>query len=298
MPNRPMDAGSAVVETNLHAPPFAAMSAQSLLGQPESPQPRDGPRTPSDGFYREMAPVPELRSHVKCIWYHRVRASRELAIEAVRVLPDGCIDIVWLNGQLRVVGPDKKVRMAQLPVGTTIAGLRFRPGVAPVALGVPANALVNHRVPLGDLWNSDVDPIEDQLHEAHSLQEATDHLQSVVLYRLRRAPQVDQLVQRLVVAIEGGLGGRRRSIAHVADSFGIGERQLLRRCESAIGYGPKTLERILRLQRFLTLAQHAPLGSLTRVARDLGYADQPHMTRDIVRIAGVPPSALVADRRV
>ena len=76
-------------------------------------------------------------------------------------------------------------------------------------------------------------------------------------------------------------------------ALGIGDRQLRRRFLDAVGYGPKTLERILRFQRFLRLAQDD--GDLARLALDAGYADQAHLTRECTRLAGLPPAALLAE---
>ena len=38
-------------------------------------------------------------------------------------------------------------------------------------------------------------------------------------------------------------------------ALGVSERQLRRRFADAVGYGPKTLARVLRFQRFLALAR-------------------------------------------
>ncbi len=75
---------------------------------------------------------------------------------------------------------------------------------------------------------------------------------------------------------------------------GIGDRQLRRRFADAVGYGPKTLQRILRFQRFLALAEREAAPDLARLALDAGYADQAHLTRETRRLAGIPPAALLA----
>lgn len=46
------------------------------------------------------------------------------------------------------------------------------------------------------------------------------------------------------------------TVPAMADAIGLSQRQLHRRCVGAFGYGPSTLRRILRLQRFLRLARH------------------------------------------
>ena len=76
----------------------------------------------------------------------------------------------------------------------------------------------------------------------------------------------------------------------LAADLGLSERQLRRRCHAAAGYGPKTLQRVLRFRRFLAVAN----GDLARAALDAGYADQAHLTRECTRLAGRPPAALLA----
>jgi hypothetical protein len=49
---------------------------------------------------------------------------------------------------------------------------------------------------------------------------------------------------------------------------------------------------VLRLQRFLRLARRG--GDLARLAAEAGYADQPHLTRESARLAGLPAAALLA----
>src|SRR2546423_1333252 len=81
-------------------------------------------------------------------------------------------------------------------------------------------------------------------------------------------------------------------VAALAADLGASERQLNRRCLAALGYGPKTLHRILRLRRFLALAR-ASAATLAAVAADAGYADQAHLARDCQSLAGLPPSRLL-----
>ena len=83
-------------------------------------------------------------------------------------------------------------------------------------------------------------------------------------------------------------------MAELARQAGLSERQLHRRCVPAFGYGPKTLDRILRLQRFLALGRAEPGAGLARLAADAGYADQAHLGRDCRALAGATPAQLLA----
>jgi AraC-like DNA-binding protein len=80
----------------------------------------------------------------------------------------------------------------------------------------------------------------------------------------------------------------------LAAHMGMSERTLRRLCLDAFGYGFKTLNRVLRFQRFMGLGTQSFKGSLAEVAARAGYADQAHMTREVQRMSGISPGQLVA----
>jgi AraC-like DNA-binding protein len=81
------------------------------------------------------------------------------------------------------------------------------------------------------------------------------------------------------------------SAAAIADRVGLSTRQLHRRSRVAFGYGVKTLQRILRLQLALELARDG--ARLADAAARAGYADQPHLAREMRDLAGVPATQLL-----
>jgi len=84
-------------------------------------------------------------------------------------------------------------------------------------------------------------------------------------------------------------------VADLPALIGLGERQLRRRFQVAVGYEPKRLARILRLQRLLALAGRTPAGRgrLAALALAAGYADQAHMARECATLAGLAPGLLL-----
>ncbi len=76
--------------------------------------------------------------------------------------------------------------------------------------------------------------------------------------------------------------------------MGLSERTLHRRCLDAFGYGFKTLDRVLRFQRFFRLAARPEKHNLADIAAHLGYADQAHMTREVQRMSGATASEFLA----
>ena len=114
----------------------------------------------------------------------------------------------------------------------------------------------------------------------------------------RRLPPPDA-IDPVVRAAAVGAARPRTPVEALGAGLGIGERQLRRRFDDAVGYGPKTLQRVLRFQRFLALAEAERTAGgadpdLARLAFAAGYADQAHLTRECTRLAGLPPAALLA----
>jgi AraC-like DNA-binding protein len=70
------------------------------------------------------------------------------------------------------------------------------------------------------------------------------------------------------------------------------------RFDEAVGYGPKVMQRIMRLQLLLWLAsrERMPHPPLVRLAHAAGYSDQPHMTREVRALTGVSPRELLLER--
>ncbi|MER5968275.1 helix-turn-helix domain-containing protein [Streptomyces sp. NPDC002055] len=200
-----------------------------------------------------------------------------------RVLPDGCTDLIVIGGELVVAGPDTRAHLATGLPGTRYLGLRFPPGRGPALLGVPADELRDRRVPLGALWSGrEARVLAEQVVEADDPAEV---LARIAADRQRTSPPPDPLVTALVPALRAG-----EPVAAVAAAAGLGERQLRRRCLTAFGYGPKTLARVLRMNRALRLARDGV--PYATVAAATGYADQAHLAREVKALAGVPLSEL------
>ena len=235
--------------------------------------------------YREFRPRAELTNLVACTWERQVSPSD--ASRTGRVLPDGCVDLIWRDDELLVAGPDRGPVVTPLPSGQTIVGLRLRPGTAGWALGLPARELRDERLRLEEVCGRPGSELTERVAEAADKRSV---LEDFVLRRLPSAGDLDPLV----LAATGQLGLPGSRVGSLSSALGTSERQLLRRFDAAVGYGPKTLDRILRFRRFLARAPVSGNDDLARIAADLGYADQAHMTRECVRLSGLSPGRLVA----
>lgn len=236
------------------------------------------------GWYTPTAPPADLADAVVCTWSARVEGMH-------RLVPDGCVDVLWVQGVgIRVCGPEVAAWSFTLPGGTEAAGVRFRPGVAPRALGTGADEIRDTRVALADLSGDAAERRLSERVEDASAEARADVLGGAARRWLRSAPPADPVI----AGVGSALGRACVPVQRLADHAALSERQLHRRCRSAFGYGPSTLRSILRLQRFMALARRFDDLGLAALATMVGYADQPQLTRECRRISGVTPTELLA----
>jgi AraC-like DNA-binding protein len=224
--------------------------------------------------YRELAPPPDLAHVLQCTW-RRVGEGDE-----VLVLPDGCVDVIVLGGDAFAVGPDTRPNPTWVPAGATVSGIRLRPGAAAAVLGVDVAELRDARVPLEALWGS-------AGRRAGERGAGDPAALLAALTRRLRAAAPDPRVLAAARLLARAPGTR---LPDLADRLGLGERQLRRRFTADVGYGPKTFARVARFRTALALLERGV--SPARAAFEAGFADQPHLTRELVALGGRTPAAL------
>lgn len=244
------------------------------------PEPAADRDAPTDG-YRER---PSRFGAGAVLWTSPGSAT------PTRVLPDGCMDLIWHEAAdtLYVAGPDTRAHLTPAGPDAGWAGLRFAPGTAPALLGVPAHQLRDQLVPLGELLPSARarrlgGQIAGAEHRARALEE-------VALTLGNDAGPPDPLCQAMVSGLRA-----QRPVAGLAAYAGLSERQLYRRSLTAFGYGLRTLAKVLRSQRALELAAGGlPFAEVAVLA---GYADQAHLARDVKALTGVTLTTLLTRER-
>jgi AraC-like DNA-binding protein len=201
------------------------------------------------------------------------------------------MDVIWNEGTLLVAGPDTTAYVAAVAGTGRWAGVRFAPGTAPAALGVPAHELRDRRVPLTALWgDGPARRAAERIDAAPDPAAALEALAASLAGAARAAGRPPDPLGALVLrGVRQGL-----PVRELARETALSERQLRRRCLDLFGYGPRTLGRVLRLRRALALATTGtPLAETAALA---GYADQPHLAREVRALTGTRLSTLLAER--
>src|SRR5664279_5611898 len=85
------------------------------------------------------------------------------------ILPDGCVDVIWLDGELLVAGPDTVAHPTTIRAASRYRAIRLPPGMGPAVLGIPAHEIRDARPLLAELWPADtVRRWADQLSAAQA----------------------------------------------------------------------------------------------------------------------------------
>jgi AraC-like DNA-binding protein len=247
--------------------------------------PENHPQATSE--YREFPPPLPLSDYFLCFWTQTLSGTS--GEYAQQVLPDGCVDIVFVNQDAPVaVGPWTDPFAVRFAAGTNILGARLHPGRARGLLGLPAMELLNQSAPLRALWGAPRSERFDRVREAGVAQRATA-LSEVLLTDRKQFAPYDPTVAEGIRWLARNPQGEVQQLSRV---LGISPRQLQRRFSAAVGYGPKTFHSVLRFQRLLRIAGQRKR-SLVDLAACAGYSDQSHMNREVRRFSNGQPTTLL-----
>ena len=245
------------------------------------------------GSYVERPPLPGLARVVRTVWIQR---TGETAY-AQRHLPTGGVEIRFpIGGRPQLVGPLTGPETELIPARTTVVGVRFQPGTAP-PVPTALDDLADQRLGLAELWGSSADRLAEAMAQARTPERALTYLQAHLMQEFRTAPGADPLVGEAVRAL---MPWHPVNIDTLAAHLALSASQLRRRCLHAVGMSPTVLQRTLRFQGFLALAQAGATASGRRgadgtagLAVDAGYADQAHLSRECLRLTGLTPRQLL-----
>jgi AraC-like DNA-binding protein len=218
--------------------------------------------------YREFPAPARLRELVECAWVF------DGPPQPATVLPDGCMDLIQMSGSVVVAGPDTTA-FVNVRGRESFVGLRFRPGALPRLLGVPAAELRNSRVPLTDLG---IQMPGRSLVELAIGLAAGDPSAHTAPWPL---PLLSHVTRRFATGAV---------VSDVARQIGWSSRTLQRQCAAVYGYGPAVLRRILRFRRAVRLLNNG--ASFARAAAAAGYADEPHLRREVRELSGMSLASL------
>ncbi|RQO31480.1 AraC family transcriptional regulator [Taibaiella sp. KBW10] len=250
--------------------------------------------------YNTYDPSPELNPVIKCYW--TIDSPREETPQKQRIVPDGCMEMIFHYGDLYkqyidgqgVIQPRACV-FGQLtapleiePTGITgIFSVRFHPeGFMPFAT-IPIKAFENKAVSLETVFGEEGIQLESRVLGTKNTEEKIKIVEAFLLDKLAHKDTRDRIVSAALSTILEGNG--QLSVEELSLQMSINRRQLERRFADTIGLSPKQLSKIIRLQAALKLLLSKQYNRLTDLAYEGDYYDQAHFIKDFKEFTGLSP---------
>ena len=243
------------------------------------------------GHFQERTLAFSLSPHFRRSWIYQLTGPAAGA--AATVLPDGLIHLRWCEGKLSVAGLGSSARVEMLDANSPVAGFTFQPGAATRWLGAPASEIAGRLVSLEDLWGKRARILAERAGEARSPAESAGQIELELERRAADIGSPNPQIQGMFELLNSKAARPFGIVSQLMSELSVSARTLRRRCEDAFGYGPKTIERILRFQRFVNLVRSSTEMRLADGASAAGYADQAHLSREVRRLSNLSPKALI-----
>ncbi|MEU9831291.1 helix-turn-helix domain-containing protein [Streptosporangium sp. NPDC048047] len=233
-----------------------------------------------------MKPAPELTAFVDHYWIVTWDLRGQSPYEQ-QVLPHPAVNMTFKAGRCRIAGVPQGRFSEVLQDAGRVFGVRFQPGGFRPFLGAPISTITDRFLALDEVFGAAGRHLEDAVI-------AADDPAAVALtdgFLATRAPRHPDPAAELVAAIiaHSATDPGVTRVDELAGRFGIGVRQMQRLFADYAGVSPKWVIRRHRLHEAAARATGETDLDLARLAADLGYSDQAHLTRDFADMVGLPP---------
>lgn len=254
------------------------------------------PRDASHRMHRYEAP-PEFAGLVRWFWIPvwSVPPGEE-APQKVLQYPNSLV--VVAQDYARFYGVTAGLSTTTLTGEGWAVGVACAPAAGYLLAGSPMADYTDRSVDVAEVLGAAGRELTDRVRAAMSADPHSpeSHAEAVAAFTdvLRPHLPVDdegELVNRLVAFVESRTDVTR--VAQVCHEFGLSERALQRLVHRRIGLTPKWLIQRRRLQEAAERLRTSST-SLADVAAALGYADQPHFSRDFSSVTGMTPREFAA----
>lgn len=255
--------------------------------------------------HQEFDPPEELRDTIQCFWYDK-KDSGELQ-SGFEVIPDGYAEIIFHFGSGLCIAYNEGdsqplpspfiMGLLNQPVifhtssRLEIIGVRCFPWTVFDLLGLPAGKDGVHifEHPIAQLQ-----PILNKLINAGHIVEALAEVKQYFL-NARAWVTPSSVLFKAGVAMRQANG--TMPVSQVAAAAHATVRTLERNFKQSSGHTIKDVSALMRFEQVRNQLWLNPNSNLASLAHELGYTDQPHLSRDFKRYSGTTPAAFARKAR-
>lgn len=241
---------------------------------------------------KQVIPPHALANYIDCFWSIEGAGA---AMHTERIFPDGspglvlnvgekCITdnglVTMQPGSVYVVGAMTSYKETYLNEKHHLIGVCFKPG---------AFSLFYNYLPLAEITEQTVELDKALAPDTSKMKELSfAELNAFFLKRLNTSKQDLSAIVKSIKAAKGQI-----TVDALVKMNHTTPRQLERVFHKHIGITPKEFINITRFQHaFSAITHNKKQKSLLNIAVEHGYYDHAHLTNDVKRYTGMPPSAL------
>ena len=245
-------------------------------------------------MYKEYKPNILLAPYVETYWVYDANQNCQ---QTVRVLPDGCVDILFncTEGDdsniepfvPHIIGTMTFFSDVKYDKNARIIGVRFRPCAIAAFTKVPISEFTNDKVDTRLFQSLFSDFISEQLFERKSEVEQIHYIENYLLNKFGNLYGIDKQIVGAVKHIQSTKG--LIPINDLLNSICLCQRQFERKFKDLTGVSPKMFSAITRFAETKDYLKNHTNKSLFSTALECGYFDHSHLIRDFKRFGGTLP---------
>lgn len=247
----------------------------------------------------QIAPIKELKDIIK----HFIVYEPQYPAKALRFFTDGNPGIIvplgnylipFLNPSLTLKGEliaygliDQFINIPAPPTNGLLIIVLQPYGLESIS-GLPSRLLRNHVFRLSEVPRFINLQLLREIGNLSNALEIIPAIENLFLNTLQGKEPIDPIIKETVLLMQNAQG--KISIAELIQQMPVTERNLERKFQKHIGFSPKKLNGILRINHFLKLIrnQQSPFSPLT-AALASGYYDQAHLNNQFKSLTGTSP---------
>jgi AraC-like DNA-binding protein len=231
--------------------------------------------------YHQETPSVELSQYIDAYW-----SMENITEDTIKfpVVPDGCIDIVWENGQIFLVGIMEIAMLVPIAPKDRYIGIRFRPGIIASLLHKDISQFNDQMIPLEEIAPLLTQELHIALDNEWDVFEGLDKVFKVLFSET-------VIEKRILDAMEQiRESGGNIAMQALSEKSELSIKQLERLFVKHVGLTPKRFARIIRfLYTHQDLTQEGIVDLCSKVL-ERGYYDQAHFNREYKRLTGLTPT--------
>jgi len=253
--------------------------------------------------HQEFEPPEELRDTIKCFWYN-IRESGELP-SSFEVQPDGYVEIIFYfgdifisyNGDLQPLPSPFMMGLLNQPAHfyskkrLEIIAIRCFPWTVFDLLGLPSGegGVRTFEHPIAQLQ-----PALNKYIQTGKINEAIAEVKQYFM-NARSNVATSSMLFKAGVAMREANG--TMPVSQVAEAAHATVRTLERNFKQSSGQTVKDVSALIRFEQVRNQLWTNPNVNITGLAHELGYTDQPHLSREFKRYSGTTPAAFARKAR-